>query len=558
MADEIKNPYVEKIDPNQEFLIGKKACWVVVGLFLLTIIIPPVYRNVKAVIDGDWVPVVGFFQYDPTNEKTPDLVHHLRAVEGKIDEAKFRKSAVRLLQRVMTPVLSEGNQKVFIGKDDWLFFKPAMKGLTGYGPLKPEPPSPMKDPTVKGWSPALPAIEKFSAQLKERGIDLVMVPLPVKPMIYPEMIDGKDHSGPVRHADSDALYAKLREAGVDVLDLSDTFWQRKQSGEQMFLKQDTHWTSDTMREAARLVAEHVKSKPYFEGLETNAEFDEQSAERGFVGDLVNKLELQDSELFQEEKQLVSIINDAATGMIVEDDTKSPVVLLGDSFVNVFDAPDIGFGDPNWRPKHENDREPLIGAGFRRHLARELGMTIDTIAINGGAASKVRQDFALRPDNQVREKKVVIWLLASRDLFLSETPAREEGVNWTDVEFNPNEEIEVPENGFVATAKLLEKSEHADPQKVTYPDAVFACLYEIESVEEGVYEKEQVLVYQWAFRKKELLPTSKFEVGKKYKLVLSPWDSKKTLQTVNKTTKPEWELRFDLLPLYYVESGSPVE
>ena len=64
MADEIKNPYVEKIDPNQEFLIGKKACWVVVVLFLLTILVPPIYRNVKAAIDGDWVPVVGFFKPD--------------------------------------------------------------------------------------------------------------------------------------------------------------------------------------------------------------------------------------------------------------------------------------------------------------------------------------------------------------------------------------------------------------------------------------------------------------------------------------------------------------
>ena len=120
MADEIKNPYVEKIDPDQEFLIGKKACWVVVVLFLLTILIPPIYRNVKAAKDGDWVPVVGFFQYNPEDENTPDLVHHLRAVEGKIDEAEFRKSAVRALQRVMTPALSHGNQKVFIGKDDWL------------------------------------------------------------------------------------------------------------------------------------------------------------------------------------------------------------------------------------------------------------------------------------------------------------------------------------------------------------------------------------------------------------------------------------------------------
>ncbi len=43
--------------------------------------------------------------------------------------------------------------------------------------------------------------------------------------------------------DRDAFKAKLAEAGVDVLDITDDLWNAKaQSEESLFLKLDTHWT----------------------------------------------------------------------------------------------------------------------------------------------------------------------------------------------------------------------------------------------------------------------------------------------------------------------------
>ena len=104
---------------------------------------------------------------------------------------------------------------------------------------------------------------------------------------------------------------------------------------------------------------------------------------------------------------------------------------------------------------------------------------------------------------------------------------------------------------------IDKAPITDPLSVPYKHSLFGCLYKIESVEDGSYDGEEVLVWQWAFRDKKLLPTSRFEIGKKYRLVLSPWESKTSLKTINLSTKDELDQRFDLTR-YFVEKGEFVE
>ena len=70
----------------------------------------------------------------------------------------------------------------------------------------------------------------------------------------------------------------------------------------------------------------------------------------------------------------------------QDDAASPILLLGDSFARVF----------------------LIA-----NLAFELQLPLTSIVNDGGASTLVRQELARDPE-QLRGKRLVIWIFAERD------------------------------------------------------------------------------------------------------------------------------------------------
>lgn len=580
----MKNPYEEWGAHPEDVRVGRAWAWVFSVLFLAIIVLPPAFRNLHNTIcptgseaDEKWAPVVEFFHHpnpksvaslakkksnNPSiTRESPNLRDHLRAFESELEQAPYAKTIRRHTQEKLTTWFGEGNAKTVIGSKGRLYLQAAIDGLVGYGPLKPEPDSVMKDPDRPVWTPPLPVIEKFAAQLKERGIELMLVPVPVKPMIYPEDIGRGNFSGPVRHRDQEALYTELREAGVEVVDLSDIFWAMKKDG-LVYLKQDTHWTQSTMRRAAAEVAARIKAKQWFAGLKGDLETDGQSEQRTHDGDLVVLLDLaKPDELFDPESQSLEIIHDRSSGGRVGNNKQSPIVLLGDSFVNIFDAPRLGFGDPNWEEKDDNDIQPPIGAGFAQHLAAQLGTALDIYTADGGGATGVRKEFADRPDNQVRAKKIVVWVIASRDLLLSETPGLRAGVHWRDVEFNPRiaetptQPVTSDVTEVVVEAELKERTPLQDPKSTPYKEAIYSAIFTVDkkSANELKIEDNEVPAYLWGFRDRKVVASGRLEVGKTYRLTLVPWASKTNLQSVQKMD--------DLLVFsdwWFVEKAEPIE
>ena len=78
-----------------------------------------------------------------------------------------------------------------------------------------------------------------------------------------------------------------------------------------------------------------------------------------------------------------------------------VLLVGDSFTNIYSDPAMGWGD---------------SAGFAEHLSLALGRPLDVLAENGGAAAAVRLSLA-RGENRARltGKRLVLYQFAMRDL-----------------------------------------------------------------------------------------------------------------------------------------------
>src|SRR5205823_4060342 len=74
----------------------------------------------------------------------------------------------------------------------------------------------------------IPAIVDFHDQLKRRGIDLLLVPVPPKAAIYPEKIlPDVDLHGETAAPFLARFYDELRKRGIDVVDLSPVFLQNR-------------------------------------------------------------------------------------------------------------------------------------------------------------------------------------------------------------------------------------------------------------------------------------------------------------------------------------------
>jgi hypothetical protein len=81
-----------------------------------------------------------------------------------------------------------------------------------------------------------------------------------------------------------------------------------------------------------------------------------------------------------------------------DDGSSEILVLGDSFLRIYETDEPGAG------------------GFIAHLARELRQPVTSIVNDGGASTLVRQELSRRPA-YLANKKVVIWEFVERDIRL---------------------------------------------------------------------------------------------------------------------------------------------
>ncbi len=115
------------------------------------------------------------------------------------------------------------------------------------------------------------------------------------------------------------------------------------------------------------------------------------------GDLVEMLQVPQIERALEPESLACLqVVQSDTGTPYRDAPESEVLILGDSFLRIYEQDEPG------------------AAGFIAHLARELGQPLTSIVNDGGASTLVRQELARRP-TLLLNKKLVIWEFAERDI-----------------------------------------------------------------------------------------------------------------------------------------------
>ena len=163
------------------------------------------------------------------------------------------------------------------GRDGWLYLAAELRHL-GAGRFWGAEAARASRASDPDWADPLPAIADFHDQLTERGVRLLVVPVPPKAVIYPEGLpDGEGAPGgaPAGRLDADlqSFYGQLRFKGIQVLDLTPVFLKhRARPGGALYCRQDSHWSGT----ACALAASEI-------GMELFATFDGRPRQ-AFTGD----------------------------------------------------------------------------------------------------------------------------------------------------------------------------------------------------------------------------------------------------------------------------------
>lgn len=383
----------------------------------------------------------------------------LHALEDSLREhAWLTRRLVPAAVRFKADTLKLGTESVIVGVDGWLHFARDIEALAA---------------RTRGaqLDRAIHCILHFAGQLRDRGIHLVVVPVPPKTALVPDTLSPRARS-PVSYPALEILCAALEQAGISVV-RPEQIWQTSRA-KPPFLRSDTHWDFQAMDEVARAIAGLLKKR--FLLSPGAVRYARDSVTIDGEGDLARILYRSPSTFGRGEKQEIAIVRDG--DLAWHPRAGSAVLLLGDSFSNIFSREELGWGE---------------GAGLAEQVSFHLGQPVDRIVRNDGGPTGARETLArelARGRNRLDGTKVVVWQFAARDL---------SGGDWRPIilpapKESPPSFVDPPQHPAVWTATVAALSAIPVPGRVPYDDHIAALhLADIEGAAEGLTE-----AYAFAF------------------------------------------------------------
>jgi hypothetical protein len=436
--------------------------------------------------------------------KADELRH--RDYEAQVEDSWLLGRWIRpALQRFLATTLHAGSARVLLGRNGVLYFRPALehvigpsfldarrllaRGRAGGEPVHPDP---------------RPAIISFKEQLATRGIVLVLVPIPDKASVEPEHLAGRTLplSTVVDNPGLAQLFVELRRSNVLVFDPTPTLRQTNPA----YLASDTHWRPEAMATVAAKLASFIRESVSLPSV-GDPGYQTETLSITNRGDLAAMMELPAGPrlLGNESVAVRQVITEG--DMLWRIDTRADVLLLGDSFTNIYSLPAMGWGE---------------AGGFAEHLSLALGRRLDTITRNDSGAwatrSLLAQELA-RGRDRLAGKRVVVWELASRELSLGD---------WRPVDlvlgapsahrfFLPDEGGKASVSGTITEMGVIPR-----PRSAPYADFIVALhLEDLKASGTGAGQGE-ALVFVLAMKDYELTPAAHLRIGQRIHVELRRW------------------------------------
>ena len=424
------------------------------------------------------------------------LKQRLKGYERTLEEnSSLSRLTLPWLQAFSCRFLGQGNEKVYLGREGWLFYRPDVDHLLGKGFLRD--PLSSKERSVD----PLPALIRFKEDLAARGIRLLVVPVPSKTAMAPSYLSRRFASadGPLENPSYPIFLEQLRFHGIEVLDLSVPLSRMgADSGSPCYLKTDTHWTPAGMEQAATLIAGKIQGTEGSLSDDTSPFHRSASLTVTNSGDLAVMLKLPpEIALYPRETTVIHPVT-GPDGNPWRPVSSSEVLVLGDSFARIYSGDDLRWG---------------TSAGLAEQLSYFLQRPVDLVAINAGGASTSRQALARSPE-RLKGVKTVVYEFAMRELSSGD---------WRVIPLPPTTEKKPAKDPALRriSGTIEGITLPPSPGSTPYRD-VITCLH-LRDVS-GTSEKE-ILVFVYGLKNNLLTGAATLQTGQTISLQVVPWDTK---------------------------------
>ena len=361
-----KLPREEEADlalKNTKFAPGTRQA--LIALFLLTIVAVPLVQLVgefRAAGSISRLPMISIFKSLPWLPHSEDLKRVERTLEN---ESLVSQWLLPRVQYLLTVLLGAGNEQVYLGHDPWLFYRADVDHVIG---------PPFLDPvrmkhrlqTSRVQPDPIKAIVDFRNQLAARGIDLVVLPVSVKPSVEGEMLavsnaNRTQASGALPNPSFNEFKARLEREKVRVFDPAPFLMERGRNGHR-YLETDTHWRPETMEIVAERLADFLQL-PAAAASTSPSIIEKEIVARG---DIAAMLKLSRGDKFFP-PETVTIRQVVIGNALWRPSKEADVLLLGDSFSNIFSFEAMGWGESAGFAEHLSVG---VAAAYRLHTAKQ--------------------------------------------------------------------------------------------------------------------------------------------------------------------------------------------
>jgi alginate O-acetyltransferase complex protein AlgJ len=324
-----------------------------------------------------------------------------RAERALEDDSLMARTLRPPAQLLMTSWLGAGNERVYPGRDGWLFYRPDVDYLIGRPFLDPiQLRRRVRD--TPAWDP-LPqpdprkAIVRFKDDLAARGITLIVMPTPHKAAAHPEKLaEVSDRNAAPQNPSFPAFVEELERDGVLVF--KPDLLTSPAGRDQRYLATDTHWRPEAMEAVAESLANFIATRVKLAPVD-DPRYLVERLEASNIGDTARMLDLPDEAgLAAPEKVWLRRVLQP-DGSLWRSSANADVLVLGDSFSNIYALESMGWG---------------TSAGFVEQLSYTLRRPVDRIVQNDEGAFATRAILQRSPA-RLKGKRVVVYQFAEREL-----------------------------------------------------------------------------------------------------------------------------------------------
>ena len=335
------------------------------------------------------------------------VLRSIQELTDRLDNDSLSARYLRpVVQLVMTRLARTGNERVYTGRGDWLHFAPDVHHVVGPGFLDDDQlalRSARGDSLSKApFADPRPALLAFHEALSRRNIDLVLMPTPVKLTIHPESLSSSAAGAAVQNRSFRQFVDEMRSDGLLVFDPAPILTSLRAFGAPVYLQHDTHWRPEAVVAVADALGRFLRQEISL-SAGTEAFADPQVRSVSNRGDTAALLRLPDKySPFQTETVELRQVQ-AADGTPWRSSASAEVLLLGDSFSNIYSLASLGWGE---------------GAGLAEHLSASIGRSIDRLTQNDNGAFATREALAravARAPNRLGHTRVVVYQFSTREL-----------------------------------------------------------------------------------------------------------------------------------------------